>query len=75
MIDFVNAVSPSFVALIFVLCGCPTVWFIGIKIKQSSHEARLLKHTETMKQMEGNHAEALAKIKSNNPKMIEGISH
>lgn len=74
MIELVNAMSMPFVAFTFVVFGAPAVFFITIKISRATHEYRALKHQEEMKRMEASHAEVLAKIRSNDPKMIEGTS-
>ena len=74
MIALVDAMSVPFVLFTFVVLGAPTAWFITVKVSASRHEARALAHQEKMKGLEASHAEALAKIKSNDPKMIEGTA-
>ena len=73
MIDFINAVSWPFVALIFAIFGGVTIWIVSGLTARGAHEAREMAHREKMAQMPLTHGEALAKIKSNDPKMIEGI--
>ena len=73
MIDFINAVSWPFVALAFAIFGGASVWLVAVLSARGAHEAREMRHQEVMAQMPLTHGETLAKIKSNDPKMIEGI--
>jgi hypothetical protein len=74
MIDFVNAVSFQFVLLVAVVLAAPLVVFIGFNASKAGHEIRVFRHTETMTQNKNLNEQQLLRIRSNDPKMIEGVS-
>jgi hypothetical protein len=71
VINLTNAMSLPMVAFTVVVLGCIPASVIAYFTFRSAHEKLKLNHETDIVKIETNHREIMAKIKSNDPKMIE----
>lgn len=74
VIDFMNATSLTFVALVLVVLGVPGLAYVVRQSFRQAKETQQLFHQEKQQVAANSHQEKMAQIRSEDPKLIEGTS-